>query len=308
MKNLLILAVISAATANPVNDITSEYLSTRQSGETYVKTYLYTRTDPDGIQVSLSDRTSVSNSSFDATKNTVFVTHGWTNNYLSPSCVTVREAFLKAADANVFVIDWSDVASLSYQKAQKQMVTVGKIVGDLVKSFSSNNNFALANISMVGHSLGAHLVGVAGKELGGELNNIVGLDPALPWFSVEETSNRLNKGDAQFVQIIHTCSGVFGFAEAIGDSDYWPNGGRTQPGCESDNTGACNHGRSFQLYAESLISGNFFAQKCDSYAEYNSGNCAGSTSYLGGYHLDTTASGSYFLNTNSDEPYAKGTL
>ena len=67
------------------------------------------------------------------------------------------------------------------------------------------------NIHLVGHSLGAHVVGFCAKklqELGvGKIKKITGLDPAFPFFELAGVSGRLDKSDAEFVQIIHTNSG-----------------------------------------------------------------------------------------------------
>lgn len=56
-------------------------------------------------------------------------------------------------------------------------------------------------------------------------------------FNDPNNKYRLRKGDAKFVQVIHTCS-IYGFTYDIGDADYWPNGGYcSQPGCGKDITG-----------------------------------------------------------------------
>lgn len=61
-----------------------------------------------------------------------------------------------------------------------------------------------------------------------------GLDPAYPGFSVENTDERLDVTDAQFVDVMHTNSaslldGGLSFPVAIGNVDFWPNGGILQP-------------------------------------------------------------------------------
>lgn len=63
--------------------------------------------------------------------------------------------------------------------------------------------------------------------------SLAGLDPAGPliqdYFSLKE---KLDKSDAEFVDVIHTDSTVFGYPESIGHADFYPNAGiRTQPGC-----------------------------------------------------------------------------
>ena len=51
------------------------------------------------------------------------------------------------------------------------------------------------NVHCIGHSLGAHVCGFAGKEV--KLNRITGLDPAGPGFTFKEPHQRLDKSDAQ---------------------------------------------------------------------------------------------------------------
>lgn len=64
------------------------------------------------------------------------------------------------------------------------------------------------------------------------------MDPAGPLYYITNDQERLSVGDAQFVQVIHTCGGMEGFNGPIGNADYWPNGGvPNQPGCEKDLTG-----------------------------------------------------------------------
>ena len=58
-----------------------------------------------------------------------------------------------------------------------------------------------------------------------------GLDPAGLYFITDPTSFRLDESDAQYVDVIHTDAGVFGTTLASGHTDFWPNGGSSQPGC-----------------------------------------------------------------------------
>lgn len=63
------------------------------------------------------------------------------------------------------------------------------------------------NLVVVGHSLGAHIAGMAGKKLrtnGRKIGAIIGLDPAGVLFDVNETNYRLADTDADYVQVIHT--------------------------------------------------------------------------------------------------------
>lgn len=58
------------------------------------------------------------------------------------------------------------------------------------------------------------------------------LDPAGPRYSETVPGEKLQPGDAQVVQVIHTGAGIIGTSENMEDADYWPNGGtRSQPAC-----------------------------------------------------------------------------
>ena len=64
------------------------------------------------------------------------------------------------------------------------------------------------------------------------------MDPAGPLFEGYDTSVRLDKSDANYVDVIHSNGeaiyvGGFGIAEPIGHVYFYPNGGRAQRGCSN---------------------------------------------------------------------------
>lgn len=62
---------------------------------------------------------------------------------------------------------------------------------------------------MLGHSLGAHVVGIAGKHVqSGKVPKIIGLDPANPLFSYGTPATRIAVGDGEAVETIHTNAGI----------------------------------------------------------------------------------------------------
>ena len=65
---------------------------------------------------------------------------------------------------------------------------------------------------------------------------IIALDPAGPLFESSDYRARIDKTDAQFVDVIHSNGdnfllGNLGMALPCGHVDYYPNGGKQQPGC-----------------------------------------------------------------------------
>lgn len=128
----------------------------------------------------------------------------------------------------------------------------------------------------------------SGAALGGNVDRIVGLDPAGPFFTVNDIDNRLDPTDARFVSVIHTNSGGFGLGVSMGHADYWPNGGIRQPGCGWDRLGSCAHSRAYSYYAESLSNNSeFIGTKCSTYSNFIKGRCShGATSYMGKFRSD----------------------
>lgn len=80
----------------------------------------------------------------------------------------------------------------------------------------------LQNVTMVGHSLGAHIAGRAAKQLKsvGRIGVIVGLDPASVGFDFFATQKRLTDTDAEYVQVIHTDGDKFGFSNPMGHGEF----------------------------------------------------------------------------------------
>ena len=61
----------------------------------------------------------------------------------------------------------------------------------------------------------------------------LGLDPALPLFTTPFNDSKLDKSDADFVDVLHTDALKEGKVETCGHIDFYVNGGIEQPGCKS---------------------------------------------------------------------------
>ncbi|XP_046993986.1 lipase member H-like [Schistocerca americana] len=220
----------------------------------------------------------------------------------------IREWWLQAGDYNVIVVDWSvHAGNWNYAQAKAAVSGVGEVLAALINLLASLGA-STNNMQLVGHSLGAHVCGVAGNRVtAGRLNRITGMDPAAPLFGIEFTADCLDASDASFVQVIHTSIVFPGWKDAMGSVDFYPNGGSSQPGCGIDAGGVCSHGRSTEFFAESITTATGFkAHQCGSWNDYNSGSCDGNPTALMGETVSTSASGTYYLATASSSPYALG--
>ncbi|KAJ8916045.1 hypothetical protein NQ315_010913 [Exocentrus adspersus] len=291
-----------------VEDLVNAEANTRAE-EDDLTYHFFSRGDSNrGVVVKTSNIEVLENTGFSPKKDTLFIIHGWMLNHEAELNDYVRDAIFSKHDINIFVVDWSPVAARNYISAKGAVTKVGEHIGNFVRALASRYGLRISDVSLAGHSLGAHIAGGAGAALNGEVDHIVGLDPAGPLFSTWNTRERLDPTDAKFVQVIHTNGGLLGFRGPLGHADYYPNGGSSQPGCGVDIIGGCAHGRSYVYYAEAIRSGSnqFVSNKCLNYGNYISGLCRfNPKSAMGGYNVDKSARGDYFLDTNDNAPFAK---
>lgn len=122
-----------------------------------------------------------------------------------------------------------------------------------------------------------------------------------------DESDRVSPDDCKYVEVIHTNGWLLGFGGAIGDSDFYPNGGKSQPGCGIDLTGSCAHSRAPSFFAESLVTQTpFEAWHCTgSVDDVTSGKCAtsGETSQMMGDPVNYKARGLFYLTTGQASPF-----
>lgn len=272
---------------------------------------LYTNAGRDmGQVISWNDSSWITESAFDPGNPLRVTVHGWQGDNTSDVNTGVRSALFQKGQFNVIVVNWSSgAATLNYLAARNRVEPTGKVLAELLAMIANNTGMAYSSMSVIGHSLGGHVAGFAGKNLDGQLGSIMALDPAAPFFSVENPEQRLNATDAQYVQVIHTDGGLKGIDVPIGDSDFYPNGGRSQPGCGIDLFGTCAHGRAVTYYVESITSTiGFFARRCGNYSDVVENRCGtnGTGVLMGGEPLDSSALGLFYLTTNDKSPFAKG--
>lgn len=148
--------------------------------------------------------------------------------------------YLNNYDYNVFIVDWGEISDgLLYNLVQGRTKDVGVFMGQFFSYLATMGDPGLFHC--IGHSLGAHACGVAGKtsQNAGDLaGRVTGMDPALPLYGSNNTDETLAPQDAGYVDVIHTCGGWLGFQAPLGQADYYPNDGvANQPGCGIDITG-----------------------------------------------------------------------
>lgn len=260
-------------------------------------------------------------------RHTYIIIHGFISSGMDGWIITLKDALLGREDCNVISVDWA-AGSLTpeYYIINGRVPVVGEDVSKLILFLQHTTGLTPNLVHIIGHSLGAHVAGFTGKKLNGTIARITGLDPAGHMYHQVEATERLDKTDALFVDVIHShgCTTVlsqwrdcYGIDENIGDADFWPNGGEHQPACKDGGDGAvavkdgssCDHGMAYVFYIESLAytasTTRFLARPCILWELYNNGSCPCShpAQYMG-YNVNPNAPGVFFLNTSITAPYA----
>lgn len=136
-----------------------------------VRFLLYDYLESPGVDL---NNTALIHASFNSSKETVFLIHGWSSHHTAPMAKTLKDAYLSTRDINVIIVDWKDLALSGYQFAKLLAMRVGRLVGSFIKQMMNTYSLDLDKTSIVGYSLGAHIAGVAGRTLGGKLDHITG--------------------------------------------------------------------------------------------------------------------------------------
>ena len=273
---------------------------------------LWTRSTGNTSQVIQPTSESLHNSSFSLTSPVVLLIHGWRSDGVWFGDF-YHAAYLEAGDFNIISVDWGDLESINYLQAVALTKPVADHTTKLVKIMKDLGIFD--NIHVVGHSLGAHVAGFLGQKVQqmgfGTLKRITGLDPAGPGFGWNGPDGRLDKTDAEFVDVLHTNSGMLlegalSIKNPIGHVDFYPAGGSHQPGCSEvclgrwcgnldlDDflRGGCSHLRANNYFRESILTrsvrGNrFLAWSCNSWSKFIRGECCGGDLAQMGHWLNT---------------------
>uniref|UniRef100_A0A663MV68 Triacylglycerol lipase n=1 Tax=Athene cunicularia TaxID=194338 RepID=A0A663MV68_ATHCN len=287
---------------------------------------LYTRETGNNSQViSAINSSTIQKSHFSSRRNTSFIIHGFGSTGKKGWVVEMCLLLLEVENINCIAVDWQQGANGTYVSAVNNIRVIGAEVAYFIKTLQKIFRYSLHKIHLIGHSLGAHTAGEAGRRIQG-IRRITGLDPAGPYFEGTPPEVRLDPSDADFVDVIHSnhhmCISGLGMYNTTGHLDFYPNGGTVMPGCmlinfvPTDATiiGGCHHSRSHEFYFESILyPTGYLGYPCETYKSFESVNCFPCPQEgcpMMGHHADRFSAKlkrvnqKYFLNTAADPPFA----
>ncbi|XP_055590260.1 pancreatic lipase-related protein 2 [Uranotaenia lowii] len=278
--------------------------------------WLYTRaTAKNPTQLNMFEPETIASAPFVANRPLIVLIHGYTGHKDYAPNTSIRPAYLAHDDYNIVTLDYNPlVLEPCYYQAVRNLAVVANCTAQLLDFMIARKMFTLDDIHVIGFSLGGQTSGMIANYIkAGKLRRITGLDPAKPLFVTAPNEYKLDQSDAEFVQVIHTDVFARGILHPSGHVDFYVNGGYEQPGCSSQTAmtpGECNHNRAPEYYAESIASTKgFWGYRCAHWYLYMLGLCAKTSNsqlaIMGAYTPKETR-GLYFLNCNSESPFAQG--
>lgn len=266
----------------------------------------------------------------DTDKPLMVVTHGLTGSKRTPWMKPLVKALLDNVNCTVLVVDWKKGADGSYPDAGINTPMAGALIAAFLhKILNATEALSADNITLIGFSMGAQVMGFAGRRFktltGKQVARISGLDPA-GWL-YENTNSTLNKQDAKYVDVIHTNAGSIrnfriGLNESVGHVDFYPNGGTVQTGCKNASKFpykdyleviTCSHYKATYYFIESLQNKtcSFISYGCNSWEDFAHGNCTervsqDKTGRMGFYSNLYAGKNNQYLYTNKESPYCRG--
>ncbi|XP_026732767.1 endothelial lipase-like, partial [Trichoplusia ni] len=174
---------------------------------------------------------------FNSSNHIKILTHGWLSSGKTGWLLKIKDAFIRTHDFNVIIVDWSELAkNPAYPWSAFSTRYVGKKTAKMIDAIASAYQIDGKYMHLIGHSLGSHVMGYSSLFSHQRIHRITGsLDPARPLFELPLMNKncRLDKSDAEFVDIIHSCAGLYGYKRSHGHADFYPNNGKAkQPGCD----------------------------------------------------------------------------
>nr|XP_036224498.1 vitellogenin-1 [Bactrocera oleae] len=244
---------------------------------------------------------------FDPEKKTVIFSTGFLSTVNFSATGELAKAFSCRGDTNFLVLDSGGYLGTLYFWAAQNTVKIGKYLAEGIQNLTQIID--IENIHIIGHSLGAQIMGSAARHYtdltGNQLPHVTGLDPASPCFNEGEMLTILSASDAEFVDNIITTPGIAGQFAASGDVTFYVGGKfPIQDPCTSLR---CSHKIAIDYYIESVYTNNernFLAKRCISLHSLKAGKCNGNE-YPMGLAVPHHLKGRYILEVNKERPYGK---
>jgi len=207
------------------------------------------------------------------------------------------------------VIDLGSTIESYVRFATLDVERSGTMFGRMLVKVTDEMNVPTETIHILAQGVAAHVAGAAAREYrrmtGHQLRRITALDPSKIYARHSNVLTGLARGDADFVDVIHTSAYGMGTTARVGDVDFYPNGPSVAvPG--ADNLVEATM-RATRYFAESVRPGNernFPAVVANSLEDYRKQNGSGKRGYMG-IATNFDLEGDFILTVNPKSPFGR---
>lgn len=231
------------------------------------------------------------------------------NEYSSSEETSDEWKSAKTNSGDLVIIDLGATLTNFKRYALLDIEETGDMLGKVLVRLADEADVPHEIIHIVAQGIASHVAGAAGNQFtqqtGHKLRRITALDPSKILAKHENTLTGLARGDAEFVDAIHTSAYGMGTTIRVGDVDFYPNGPSDGvPGAENVVEAAM---RATRYYAESVRPGNernFPAVPANSLKQYKQNNGFGKRTYMG-IDVDYDLEGDYILQVDAKCPFGQ---
>nr|XP_021190687.2 phospholipase A1 [Helicoverpa armigera] len=241
----------------------------------------------------------------DKSKKFLVFVSGFNTNVGFNEATKIRNLFMKE-NSYLIIIDHSSytnkgsIYNAKYGMAVKHVKSIGKRLAQLLEDLYKGGVPA-QKIHAMGHSLGGQILGHVGENFhkftGKKIARISSLDPAGPCFYTRPAEEQIRSEVAEYVEVYHCNSGIFGTNSTLADVDFFMNDGKSQPACDEEtDVFRCSHNKCVDMWKQSVLDPKAFtAYKCDNYDDFIKNKCKESTT--AGFRNPLKAKGTYYFST-----------
>lgn len=112
---------------------------------------------------------------FNSNKPLKIITHGWRSSVDKEGVIKIKNAYLEAQNVNVITVDWSCTAnSIWYFWVANETKAIGGQVASFLDGLNRLYNVSSEHFHLIGHSLGAHVMGIAASKTNGSVYRVTG--------------------------------------------------------------------------------------------------------------------------------------
>ncbi|XP_018494407.2 pancreatic triacylglycerol lipase [Galendromus occidentalis] len=227
----------------------------------------------------------------------------------------MKGVFLKKDPGlKIILVDWRDGSFYDqawyylsrYFQASNNALMVGRVLATFIQRLMSKYNITEKSVHVLGHSLGAQVMGQTVSHLFKSFDIRIGagtaMDAASPLFSWKGIEP--DRRHVHFMEAVHTSSttnilrvleGAVGVYAAFADVNLYPNRGTIyQPACRKNNYFFCSHQRGYIYYLDMVT-------RCNSNCDFQGSFCEDVESAVKGISSERTTDVCDFIRETKDK-------